>query len=81
MPGMVGGGGCRGGGQYQVQHPDTQCTRQQNYALTAHANKHSSNTIVNQLGAGWGGFEGAGSWAMRTGGGSITWGPWWGGGV
>ena len=39
--------------------------RQQNYALAVHAINHSSNAIINQCGGGWGGFEGAGSWAMR----------------
>ena len=65
MPGL-GGGGVQRGGLNRVQHPDRQCTRQQNYVLAVHANNHSSNMIVNQCGAGWGGFEGAGSWAMRN---------------
>ena len=81
MPGMGGGGGQRGG-LNRVQHPDRQCTRQQNYVLAVHANNHSSNMIVNQCGAGWGGFEGAGSWAMRNWGkGGGTMGGLGGGGV
>ena len=59
------GGGQRGG-LNRVQHPDRQCTGQQNYVLALQANNEYSNMIVNQCGAGWGGFEGAGSWVMRN---------------
>jgi hypothetical protein len=34
------------------QHPDRQCSRQQNYVLTVHAINHSSNTTINHCGAG-----------------------------
>ena len=61
-----GGGGVQRRGLNRVQHPDRQCTRQQNYVLAVHANNNYRNLIVNQCGAGWGGFEGAGSWAMRN---------------
>ena len=59
------GGGCL----HRVQHPDRQCSRPQNYVLDGHAINHSSNTAINQCGAGWGGFQGGGSCAMRIWGG------------
>ena len=43
-----------------------QCTRQQDYVLVVHANNDYSNMIVNQCGAGLGGFEGAGSQEIRN---------------
>ena len=45
------------------------CSVQQaaNYVLDGHAINHSSNTAINQCGAGWGGLQGGGSWAMRLG--------------
>ena len=54
---------CVGGGAWVVAKC---CTRQQNYVLIVHANRQSGNMIVNQCGAGRGGFEGAGSWAMEN---------------
>ena len=33
----------------RVQHPDRQCTRQQNCVLDVHANDHSSNIIIKQV--------------------------------
>ena len=67
------GGGQRGWLNFHVQHPDRQCSRQQNYVLAVHAIIHSCNTTINRCGAGWGGFEGAGSWAIRVlGGGGST---------
>ena len=48
---------CGGGGGAQgvagCQHPDRQCTRQQNHVLVVPAHNHSSNVTVNQCGAGW----------------------------
>ena len=67
------GGGQRGWLNFHVQHPDRHCTRQQNPLFAVHANNNYSNMIVNQCGAGWGGFEGAGSWAIGVlGGGGST---------
>ena len=69
---MQGMRGAQRGWLNRVQHPDRQCTRQQHYVLAVHANNHSSNMTVNQCGAGWGGFESAGSWGIRDLGGPLT---------
>ena len=64
------GGGARGW-LNRVHHPGRQCSRQQYHVKAVHAIIYSSDATINQCGAGWGGFQGAGSWTLKIGGGGT----------